>query len=188
MNTRQVQDALRRIGWPIVVDGSFGPSTFAAVKDVQRGWAPYDLLVDGHAGPQTWEALRGSLFYGGAAGEGFAFAEFKSKGNGWIRVDRELVRGLIEYRRRYGSTRIVSGYRDPAHNRRVGGAANSQHLYGNGVDLEPVASLNAVRNLRRFSGIGVKRSTGKVIHVDVRHRGPNTTGGTPDTPTVWYYA
>src|SRR5688500_13996090 len=66
---------------------------------------------------------------------GFRFTEFASKGNGWIRVHRELVRGLEEYRELVdGPVVVVSGYRDKAHNTKVGGAPSSQHLYGNAVD------------------------------------------------------
>lgn len=187
MNTAEVQQALRSIGWPIAVDGSYGDVTHQAVADFQRGFTPFDLLIDGMAGPQTQHALNISLYFNGACGDGFFYREFKSKGNGWIKVHRELVRGLVEYRKRYGPTRIVSGYRDPAHNAAVGGAKNSQHLYGNGVDLDPKASVNAVRNLRKFSGIGIQRATGLVRHVDVRHMGPNTTHGSLLNPTVWYY-
>lgn len=189
MNTRDVQAALVQIGWPLEVDGSYGDRTQLAVAEFQNGWAPWDLLIDGMAGPQTHHALRASLAYGGACGAGFYFREFKSKGDGWIKIKRDHVRALEVYRERFGPVHILSGYRDPAHNRRVGGAANSQHLYGNANDIgNPKASLNAVRNLGVFSGIGYRRSTGLVIHVDSRHLGPNTTSGTPTSPTIWRYA
>jgi peptidoglycan hydrolase-like protein with peptidoglycan-binding domain len=188
LDTRQVQNHLRALGFPIRVDGAWGDQTFRMVRAFQQGFAFRDLLVDGWAAGQTHQALTESVQRGGLASEFFRFAEFKSKGNGDIRVHRELLRGLDEYRRRYGPTSIISGYRDPAYNARTPGAArNSQHVYGNGGDLRPVVSLSAVRNLRRFSGIGVVKSTGKVAHVDVRHVGPNTTGGSPQSPTIWYY-
>ncbi len=187
VNTREVQAALRELGWPIEVDGSFGPRTYDAVTDFQRGFAMYDLLVDGFAGPQTHEALRHSLRTGGRCGSYFTFAEFRSKGTGWIKVHRQLVRGLDQYRQRYGSTAVISAYRDPLHNTKVGGARNSQHLYGNAADVSPVASINAVRNLGLFSGLGYQAASGLVRHVDVRHVGPNTTAGSPEHPTIWRY-
>lgn len=186
MDTRQVQEHLRAIGWPITVDGSFGPKTFEAVADFQRGVSWINMLVDGQAGPQTQEQLRNSLAFGGACGPNFWFREFKCKHCGWIKVKRELVRGLVEYRARYGRTVIVSAYRCPVHNRAIGGASNSQHLYGNAVDVPGIASVGAVRNLRQFSGIGYQPS-GLVTHVDVRHLGPNTTRGSVSNPTVWRY-
>jgi zinc D-Ala-D-Ala carboxypeptidase len=190
MTTRQVQDALRRLGWPITADGVYGPHTRLIVRAFQQGFAFYPLAVDGKAGPQTHRALSHSVARDGRCSPNFSFREFKSKGNGDIRVHRALILGLEEYRRLVRQpVTIVSGYRDPAHNRRVGGATNSQHLYGTAVDLWPVASLNAGRGLRRFSGIGYQGATGLVRHVDVRSAGPNnTTGGTPSNPTVWRYA
>lgn len=187
MDTKEVQASLRALGWPIGIDGSFGDQTKEAVTDFQRGFAFYDLLVDGFAGPQTHEALRRSLDSGGRCGEYFSFGEFRSKGNCWIKVHREMVRALDHYRQRYGPTVVISAYRDPLHNAKVDGAPNSQHLYGNAADIRPVASVNAVRNLGLFSGLGYQAASGQVCHVDVRHVGPNTTGGSAQHPTVWRY-
>jgi zinc D-Ala-D-Ala carboxypeptidase len=176
------------LGFPIEVDGAFGRETFTAVNDFQCGFAFWRLLVDGHAGPKTHEALRHAVEEEGRCSEHFKFVEFRSKGNGWIKVSRQLVLGLEEYRELVGApVAIVSGYRDPDHNVRVGGAPNSQHLYGNAADLNPVKRTGEVARLRRFSGIGYQGATGLVRHVDVRHVGPNTTGGTVDDPTRWAY-
>ena len=52
---RQLQRALRRTpNLGLVVDGVFGPSTDAAVKEFQQGAG---LTVDGIVGPLTWNAL-----------------------------------------------------------------------------------------------------------------------------------
>lgn len=189
MTTREVQQHLRKIGWPLKVDGSFGPQTFAAVKDFQRGFAfGRPLLADGHAGPVTWKALVLCVERDGRCSEHFKFVEFKSRGNGWIKVHRSLVLGLEAYRKALGRPVAFSGYRDPAHNRRVGGKPASQHLHGNAADLFlPALTANKVKALRRFSGIGVQQASGLVRHVDVRHVGPNTTRGTVTNPTVWFY-
>jgi peptidoglycan hydrolase-like protein with peptidoglycan-binding domain len=52
---RRLQRALRRTpNLSIVVDGQFGPTTTAAIKDFQQGES---LTVDGIVGPQTWAKL-----------------------------------------------------------------------------------------------------------------------------------
>lgn len=189
LSTREVQRLLRVIGWPIGVDGSMGDRTHQAISEFQRGFAFWSLLVDGHAGPKTERALRFCANHEGRCSPNFRFVEFRSKGNGWIRLRRELVLGLEEVRvaiRR--GIAIQSGYRDPAHNKANGGASNSQHLYGNAADVEPNLPLQVVRAARRFSGIGIRESDGTVAHVDVRHLGPNTTHATITDPTIWYYA
>jgi zinc D-Ala-D-Ala carboxypeptidase len=187
VNTRQVQDALHKLGWPIAVDGAFGPQTFRAVKDFQRGFALSKLVPDGHAGTKTYEGLTQALDHKGASLH-FSFKEFASKGDGWIKVHRDLLLGLEDYRDLIGGpVAIASGYRDPGHNAAVGGKPSSQHLYGNAADIAPVVSAAKVKGLGRFSGIGIQRANGLVRHVDVRHVGPNTTGGTPHDPTIWFY-
>lgn len=190
LSTREVQQILRDLGWPIGVDGSFGEQTHQAIKDFQRAFAWHDLLVDGYCGPQTEMALVKCVMEGGKASPHFKFSEFASKGNHWIKVNRHLIRGLELIRGRYGPVSIVSGYRDPVHNQKVGGAKNSQHLYGNACDIPRTLRLTApaVKNIGSFSGIGIRKADGIVVHVDVRHMGPNTSGGTPKNPTIWYYA
>lgn len=38
MTVREIQQALRTIGWPLAVDGIYGPRTTAAVSQFQRGY------------------------------------------------------------------------------------------------------------------------------------------------------
>lgn len=186
--TIDVAETLRKIGFPL--PGS--PTTKQlreAVSDFQRGWAFWNLEADGHVDPKTERALRTCVTNGGRCSENFWYREFASRGatDTTIKLRRELVIGLEEYRASFGPVTIVSGYRDPEHNHAVGGAANSQHLYGNGADIPQKATVAQVRALGRFSGIGYESSTGLVRHVDVRHVLPNTTGGSPQSPTVWPY-
>jgi GH25 family lysozyme M1 (1,4-beta-N-acetylmuramidase) len=188
LTVEEAQRALRKIGWPIAVDGDLGQRTTDAIRDFQGGYAFTALRASGRLGPKTNRALRECAANGGRCSEHFAFKEFASKGNGWIKVDRTLVLGLERYRRAIGgAVTVVSAYRDPDHNRRVGGASRSQHLFGNAVDIPFALNRAQVRALRVFSGIGYQAGTDMVRHVDVRHRGPNTTGGTPASPTEWEY-
>lgn len=162
------------------------PQTRQAVFDFQRGFTFWDLLVDGFAGPQTWDALQQAIAAKGGAAPHF-LSEFGCQHCHWISVDRVLVRGLERYRALVGPVQIVSAYRCIHHNQAVGGAKNSRHLDGNGVDIAAVLDVDAVRGLRVFSGIGYQGATRKVRHVDVRPIGPNTPGGAPEQPTVWEY-
>ena len=50
----QLQIALVALGYPLVVDGEYGPRTEAAVRDFQQR---NGLEVDGIAGPDTQVAL-----------------------------------------------------------------------------------------------------------------------------------
>jgi zinc D-Ala-D-Ala carboxypeptidase len=188
MSTKEIQQALKRIGWPIADDGVWGDHTTDALRDFQRGYALTPLDASGKPGPKTNHALRECVANGGHCSEHFTFKEFASKGNGWIKVDRALVHGLERYRKALGgAVEIISAYRDPAHNAAVGGKSQSQHLYGNAADIPAVMPTAKVAALGIFSGIGYQHQTGLVRHVDVRHVGPNTTGGTLANPTEWVY-
>lgn len=184
-----IQWQLQKIGWPIAVDGDYGPLTHQAVRDFQWGYIHENLSVDGEARwtgateSLTFRAMKESNNHGGVCGEFFKFREFASKGNGWIRVNPKLVKGLDIYRKKYGPVIIESGYRDPAHNAAVGGASGSQHTYGNAADIRnykvPYAELKA---LKLFSGMGRagQSMSAPVIHVDTR-------SGSVDNPVHWWY-
>ena len=184
------QQALQDLGFtvngkPILVDGIAGKRTTQAVRWFQAAWVKTELKVDGIIGGLTAAALKEARLVGGQLTANFSLREFASKGNGDIRVDRDLVISLQELREAYGAPiAIRSGYRDPAHNKKVGGATGSQHLYGRAADLiwtRWPLRLDAVRELQLFSGIGYYANTNNVLHVDVR---PNATR---KNPTTWSY-
>ena len=184
-----VQTDLVTCGWRLKVDGNYGPITTEAVADFQAGYSFRYLAVDGIVGPMTLEALddccRNPERQPGCCGTYFHFSEFRSKGNGWIKVHAALVRRLDALREHVGPISIISGYRDSAHNKSVGGAANSQHVYGTAADIGGY-DLALCTELG-FSGIGISPD-GSVAHVDVRAEGPNnTTGANIGSPTLWYY-
>jgi len=51
---REMQVMLRRAGYPLIIDGDFGPATKRSVMGFQRDSG---LTVDGIVGPATWSAL-----------------------------------------------------------------------------------------------------------------------------------
>lgn len=84
---------------------------------------------------------------------------------------------------------ISSWYRDPEHNRAIGGVSNSQHLYGDAVDIY-VSELSGlelfdfyIKNYGKIlGGIGLyspETEKGTFIHIDLRVRINNSI-------TAWY--
>lgn len=64
---------------------------------------------------------------------------------------------------------IRSGYRCPVHNRQVGGAEDSQHVYAAAADIPAgLATLSVAREVG-FTGVG--RRGRWAVHVDVRDGG-----------------
>lgn len=99
----------------------------------------------------------------------FSRWEFAEHGSGrQTPIDSRLVEILECLRAIDGRPlRIVSGYRSPSYNRRVGGAKRSQHLYGRAADLEP-GRFTVGQALRcGATGVGYDRD-GWVVHVDTR--------------------
>ena len=101
----------------------------------------------------------------------FKLREFECKdGSHLVKVDSKLVDKLQKLRDRLGKPVIItSGYRTAAHNKKVGGAPKSQHLYGTAVDIK-VNGMTPKQILPHaeavgFTGIGLYSGH---IHVDVR--------------------
>ena len=85
---------------------------------------------------------------------------------------QNLCNNLLEpLRERVGPIRITSGYRSSLVNSRVGGAANSQHLYGEAADIVvPGMSVYDVACLVRdeFNYDQVIQEFGRWTHVSLR--------------------
>jgi hypothetical protein len=182
----ELQRSLRLLGWPIRVDGVIGEETVRAVRDFQRGYAFSTLVAGGGVGPRTIEALRTSIRCGGRCSQHFTFRSFRSPGDGWIKLDRALARGLEAYRAALGTpVEILSGHRDAAWNAANGGQDDSQHLLGTAADVEPAMTVEEVHALRIFSGIGYDATSGLVRHVDVRHVVSPSGAATVANPLVF---
>lgn len=111
----------------------------------------------------------------------FRLDELRCKGRNCcgqaLKVNARLLELLDAIRERFGAPLFVnSGYRCPAHNRLVGGSADSQHMRGNAADIRP--GVNALRRFPELVGIcgeleppgmGVyANGAGSFVHVDVR--------------------
>ncbi len=88
---------------------------------------------------------------------------------------KPLCQALEEIRKITGPIHILSGYRTPKHNKKVGGAKNSHHVKGVAVDiatrnLDPKALYKAILRLilqKKIpeGGIGLYKSW---VHYDLR--------------------
>ena len=89
----------------------------------------------------------------------FTVAEFACKdGSDPVFVDSSLAALLQKIRDHFGRPVVItSGYRTAAHNKSVGGAAYSQHLYGRAADIRvqgiPVEQLAAFLREAKDSGV-----------------------------------
>ena len=191
LSLTQRREALKALG--------FRGSDYTMLVNFQRGWnlGPA-LVVDGKYGPASDAALRKSDANRRAnratASAHFSFREFQCKCYGskpgcqGVLVLRGHLARLERARSYVGSIRITSGYRCKVYNAAIGGATNSQHMYGVASDVSfPYQST--VAGWRLFAGIGYGGITRKVKHVDSRDLGGhNSTGGTPTRPTKWVYS
>jgi uncharacterized protein YcbK (DUF882 family) len=91
-----------------------------------------------------------------------------------------LARRLQEARNEYGLMRIVSGFRCPRHNEKVGGKTFSQHLVGLAADIECDDDVSRRHLLLLLLAYGFPRlGIGQhIIHADI---------GTITGPIIWVY-
>lgn len=149
MTVKQVQHLLGFLGfYQGTVDGVFGEQSRAALESFQRRFG--GLEVDGVPGEKTQAALRKAVAEGMPENsyedfwekiQFFTREEFRCKCgrycNGFPAEMKPAVVLVAERARRHFGRpgHISSGLRCPQHNRNVGGVSNSQHQYGEAVDL-----------------------------------------------------
>ncbi len=111
--------------------------------------------------------------------QNFRLAEFQCRHCGVVKIDPELVRRLQKMRDEIGQPLIInSGYRCETHNRAIGGAKDSQHLYGRAADVScpsiQVGRLHTIAE-KYFPDGGVGKYAG-FVHVDTRGTKARWTG------------
>jgi len=110
--------------------------------------------------PRTWSAWPWKYF---------TPREMACKGTGKLVVVLGFLDRLDLVRSRFGRPiRLLSGYRSPYHNARVGGAPMSRHLAGDAGDLATVGlDKEVIERLAReegFTGFGYYRT---FLHIDL---------------------
>ena len=107
----------------------------------------------------------------------FKVGEFAcSDGSDEIKIDPQLPVILESLRAALDCTiEIVSGYRTPAHNRKIGGAVQSRHLYGQAADIKCrnknraiIPNITVCRAAEQLGVMGIEQILGgENTHVDV---------------------
>jgi len=116
----------------------------------------------------------------------FTWAEFESHDGKPVpdgtkpNVRRLCLMVLEPIRKRWGKpVVVVSGYRSPEHNKRVGGAKKSKHVLGEAADVRPVEMgdvphfLDVIESMVKDGSLPTLGGYGKYLrwaHVDVRQR------------------
>lgn len=179
-DVRQLQ--IRVAGWVtsgevLAIDGVYGPRTKAAVTRFQRG---YGLSADGIAGSQTFGKIY-DLQDNDCTPIHFTYGELNRCNSDWSggKVSASTARSnalrnmwkLEAMRHKLGDRPIYisSGFRSIACNNAVGGASNSQHLYGRAADLTGSHSLCTLARAARSSGFAGILGPGYPGHNDHTH-------------------
>jgi len=178
-----IQKGLMKLGYGKMlgktgIDGIEGKNSKKAVLQFQKDYNYIfnnkKIKVDGIGRNETQKAINHWIKNSGLKGtKNFGINEMRCKGSGTMvkgGMDTKLMTKLEELRYKLGNKPIIvtSGYRSPGHNKNVGGAPKSQHLFGKACDIKVIGVLpSKVYNLAvtLFDGVG-KYPT--FTHVDTR--------------------
>ena len=126
--------------------------------------------------------------------EHFKLSEFKSPGTDTVKYDTDILAMLEKVRAHFGGvSKINSGYRTPAYNKRVGGSLHSAHMEGRAVDLEQhdhtgalVPSKSVCLFLEEIGWTGGIGYMNTATHFDTKFLGSRIDETRPGTTTKWY--
>lgn len=192
MTIKQRQHLLAYLGYYVGdIDGKFGTLSKVATKAFQKD---FGITADGVIGKETEKALTHAVAYGMPAKKEEVTNEVTKNDNFWdgikyferrefrckcgkcggfpVEPDEKLVELLENIREHFNApVTVSSGVRCAIHNKNVGGATRSQHLYGTAADIkvqgktpkEVCAYCQTL--LPNSGGIGLYKTW---VHVDVR--------------------
>lgn len=195
MTMKQVQNLLQYLGYyKDIPDDLYGPKTLDAITKFQMVYG--QMGIDGIHSPQLEAALLDAVATGQHfnpepveekpepetddvwLSKYFKREDFRCKCGGRycdgfpVEPDRQLLLSLDEFYERLGVPARIggSGIRCSQHNKNVGGASNSQHLYGLAADLYSSKSPEEMYRvaegvLGNTGGLGLYRWG---IHFDTR--------------------
>jgi zinc D-Ala-D-Ala carboxypeptidase len=192
-DVRQLQ--IRVSGYPdygtvLGLDGVYGPATRSAVIRFQQA---YGLGADGVAGPLTFNKIY-ALQDDDCTPVNFSYAEWNRCNSDWsggavsattARFNARVSMWKLQAMRHAMGDQLLqisSGFRSYACNSAVGGASNSRHLYGDGVDLVGSHSLCRLAQQARYHGFSNILGPGYPGHNDHTHLG-NTPSRSWSAPT-----
>jgi len=181
-DVKQLQ--IRVSGYPgygavLALDGAYGPATRSAVIRFQQA---YGLAADGVAGPQTFNKIY-QLQDNDCTPANFSYAELNNCNSSWsggaVSASTAKFNALVSMwklqamRRALGNVPLYvsSGFRSYSCNSAVGGASNSRHLYGDGVDLVGSPSFCRIAQQARYHGFNNILGPGYPGHSDHTHLG-----------------
>jgi hypothetical protein len=135
--------------------------------------------VSGKFSPRTRLALAWAARHNGTLGpkaKNFRFQEFRLDNKGDPHVRRSVALAAQAYRKKFGPTTILRSASTREHNKAVGGASDSRHLFPDhfdAIDMMPQDQpVNAVSGLHVWTGIGHHAASGLVDHTDLRPGDP----------------
>ena len=167
------------------VDGKIGPQTQAAIEK-EIGSVPESELTPTETTntPPESSASSGDSegLKSGQLSANFSLSEFASKDGAAtpkhiVPALRELAEQLEALKAALGGAaiHITSGYRSPAHNRRVGGASRSQHVMGRACDIyvPGYSSWQVANKIEELIRVGKMKQGGigrynSFVHYDTR--------------------